>query len=147
MAWAVGASVGTAFGAPNQPVVCITGDGSFLMSGQELTVAVQHNLPVIYVILNDNTLGMVKHGQKLGGGEPIGFNLPVVDYAAVAQAMGAQAFTIKEPEDFTNLDFKAICNTNGPTLLDVYIDGDEVPPMGSRMKVLDRQNNSSKISK
>ncbi|RDH85751.1 MAG: acetolactate synthase [endosymbiont of Galathealinum brachiosum] len=142
MAWAVGASVGTAFGAPDEPVVCITGDGSFLMSGQELTVTVQHSLPVIYVVLNDNTLGMVKHGQKLGGGEPIGFDLPVVNYAAVAQAMGAQAFTIKTPEDFSNLDFNAICNSNGPTLLDVYIDGEEVPPMGSRMKVLDRRNGS-----
>lgn len=142
MAWAIGASIGTAFGAPGQPVVCITGDGSFLMSGQEITVALQHNLSVIYVILNDSTLGMVKHGQQLGGGEPIGFELPIVDYAKVARAMGAQAFTLKKPEDFINLDFSHIYNTNGPTLLDVYIDGDEIPPMGSRMKVLDRRHSS-----
>jgi len=143
MAWAVGAAVGTAFGAPDTPVVCITGDGSYLMSGQEITVALQHNLPVIYVILNDNSLGMVKHGQKLGGGEAIAFELPLVDYAAVARAMGVQAFTVKKPEDFLTLDINQICTTNGPTLIDVYIDGEEVPPMGSRMKVLDRSNKDS----
>jgi len=139
MAWAIGASVGTAFGCPNTPVICITGDGSFLMSGQEITVAMQHSLPVIYVILNDNSLGMVKHGQRLGGGEKIAFELPEIDYAAVARALGVQAYTIKKPEDFSELDFNLICNTNGPTLIDVYIDGEEVPPMGSRMKVLDRK--------
>jgi len=142
MAWAIGAAVGTAFGAPKTPVVCITGDGSFLMSGQEITVALQHNLPVIYIILNDNSLGMVKHGQKLGGGEAIAFELPLIDYAAVARAMGVQAFTIKKPEDFLELDFSLICSTNGPTLIDVYIDGEEVPPMGSRMKVLDQRQDS-----
>lgn len=144
MAWAIGAAVGTAFGAPKTPVVCITGDGSYLMSGQEITVALQHDLPVIYVILNDNSLGMVKHGQKLGGGEPIAFELPSIDYAAIARAMGVQAFTIKKPEDFLDLDFSLICSTNGPTLIDVYIDGDEVPPMGSRMKVLDAQQSTNK---
>lgn len=138
MAWAIGASVGTALGSPGNPVICITGDGSFLMSGQEITVAIQHNLPVIYVILNDSSLGMVKHGQKLGGGEPIAFELPEVDYAAVAKALGAQAFSIKKGDDFEQLDINAICNFDGPTLIDVYIDGDEVPPMGSRMKALDR---------
>lgn len=139
MAWAIGASVGTALGAPGNHVVCMTGDGSFLMSGQELTVAIQHNLPVIFVILNDSTLGMVKHGQELGGGEPIGFELPPVDYAAVARAMGATAFTIKKPDDFSKIDIAAIVQSKGPTLLDVYIDGDETPPMGARMKVLDRR--------
>jgi len=143
MAWAIGASVGTAFGAPGKQVVCITGDGSFLMSGQELTVAIQHNLPVVFVVLNDSTLGMVKHGQKLGGGEPIGYELPDIDYAAIARAMGANAFTIKKPEDFSTLDITSIVQSKGPTLLDVYVDADEVPPMGSRMKVLERHGDES----
>ena len=139
MAWAIGASVGTAFGAPKTPVICITGDGSYLMSGQELTVAVQHKLPVIFVILNDSALGMVKHGQLIGGGEETGYKLPLIDYAAVARAMGAQGFTIKEPTDFDDLDIDEICQRAGPTLLDIYIDGDEVPPMGARMKVLEQR--------
>jgi len=137
MSWAIGAALGTALGNRGTPVVCLTGDGSFLMSGQELTVAVQQQLPVVFVILNDQALGMVKHGQRLGGGEAIGFELPPVDFAAVARAMGAQAWTIRTPEDFAALDIDAICNARLPTLLDVYIDPEEVPPMQARMKVLD----------
>ena len=136
MAWAIGASVGTALGCPGNPVVCITGDGSFLMSGMELTVAVQHELPIIYIILNDQALGMVKHGQRMGGAEPIGFELPPVDFAAVARAVGAQAWTIRSADDLASLDFVKLCTANKPTLLDVYIDPEETPPMGVRMKTL-----------
>ena len=52
MGWAIGAAVGAAFGKRQSPVVCITGDGSYLMSGQEITVAIEYQLPVIYIILN-----------------------------------------------------------------------------------------------
>ena len=136
MAWAIGAAIGTALASRNAPVVCITGDGSFLMSGQELTVAVEHKLPIIFVILNDQSLGMVKHGQRLAGAEKIGFELPPVDFASIARAMGATAHTITKPEDFDILDSWSMCNAETPTLLDVHIDPEEVPPMKARMKVL-----------
>ena len=139
MGWAIGAAVGSAFGNKGEPVVCLTGDGSYLMSGQEITVAIQHQLSVIFIILNDSALGMVKHGQRLGGGEQIGFELPEVDYAAMARTMGANGIAIKNPEDFEKIDFEKLCYRRGPTLLDVYIDGEEVPPMGVRMKTLDRE--------
>lgn len=138
MAWAVGTAVGTAFGCPGHPVVCLTGDGSFLMSGQEITVAVQEKLPVIFVVLNDQALGMVKHGQRLGGGEPIAFDLPPVDFALMAKAMGAASETIHTIEELKALDIEEISQRSGPTLLDVYIDPEEVPPMGTRMKTLGR---------
>jgi len=137
MAWAISAAVGTAFGCvKKEPVICITGDGSFLMSGMELTVAVQHQLPVIFVVLNDQALGMVKHGQRMGGAEQIGFELPPVDFAAMARSVGAQAWTIKSADDLAALDVLEICHATVPTLLDVYIDPEEVPPMGVRMKTL-----------
>lgn len=136
MGWAIGAAVGTALGCPDTPVVCITGDGSLLMSGQELTVAVQEKLPVIFVVLNDAALGMVKHGQRLGGAEATSFELPDIDYGAIARAMGAQGYTIRSPQDFEALDIDEICKRAGPTLLDVRIDPDEIPPIATRMKVL-----------
>lgn len=138
MAWGIGAAVGTALGAAGAPVVCLTGDGSFLMSSQELTVAVAEKLTVIFVVLNDQALGMVKHGQRLGGGEPIAFELPPVDFALMAKAMGAQGLTIHTSDELEALDLAAICRRPGPTLLDVYIDPEEVPPMGARMKTLGR---------
>lgn len=140
MGWAIGGAIGTALGCPNTPVVCITGDGSWLMNGQEITVAISERLPVIYIILNDGALGMVKHGQQIGGAEPIGFELPRIDYAAMARAMRVQAFTIRTVEDLKLLDIVSLCHRDGPTLLDVYIDVDEVPPIKSRVKVLNNRD-------
>ncbi len=136
MAWGIGAAAGVALGAPGKAVVCITGDGSFLMSGQELTVAVSEALPITFVILNDGALGMVKHGQRMSGAEPIGYILPPVDFAAMARAMGAAAHTITSWEAWDRLDFEKICTRRGPTLLDVHIDPEAVPPMGERIKCL-----------
>ena len=82
---------------------------------------------------------MVKHGQRLGGGEQIAFELPPVNFANMARAMGAQAFEVVTIEELEALDFDAMAVYPGPTLLDVYIDPEEVPPMGARMKALGRQ--------
>ncbi len=136
MGWAIGGAVGTAAANPEVPVVCIVGDGSMLMNGQEISVAVAEQLNVIFVVLNDRALGMVKHGQRIAGAEQIGHELPPTDFAALARALGALAHTIRAPEDLSRLDIAAICAHNGPTLLDVLVDPDEVPPMNVRMRVL-----------
>jgi acetolactate synthase I/II/III large subunit len=136
MGWAIGAAIGAAFARPDVPIVCITGDGSWLMSGQEITVAIQERLTVVFIILNDSALGMVKHGQRLAGAEPIGFNLPPIDYCAFGKAMGVESFTVRSPQDLLELDINKICTRRGPTLIDVYIDPEEVPPMKTRMRVL-----------
>jgi acetolactate synthase-1/2/3 large subunit len=154
MGWAIGASVGVALGARDQlnhkkreprreprdkretPVVCITGDGSWLMAGQEITVAVQEALPIIFIILNDSSLGMIKYGQRLGGAESIGHELPKINYCDFAKVLGAYGETVHSPEDLEQLDFDKILQRPGPTLIDVYIDKDEAPPLATRMKVL-----------
>jgi acetolactate synthase-1/2/3 large subunit len=136
MGWAIGGAIGTAAANPDAPVVCITGDGSMLMSGQEISVAVAEGLCIVFVVLNDRSLGMVRHGQRLAGAEQIGCNLPPTDFAALARALGAEAHTLSSPEDFARLDTAAICARKGPTLLDVHIDPNEVPPMNVRMRVL-----------
>lgn len=136
MGWAIGCAIGTALACPDRPIVCITGDGSLLMSGQELTVAVEHKLPIIFVILNDSALGMVKHGQRLSGAESIGTKIPFVDFAAMARSMGAKGVTIESAADLKLIDVEALSQRDGPTLMDVRIDVDEVPPIGTRIAVL-----------
>ena len=136
MGWAIGSAVGISLGNPRCPVVCLTGDGSYLMNGQEITVAAELGLPVLYVVLNDSALGMVKHGQRLAGAEPIGFRLPTIDYCAMVAAMGIPGHVIRTPADLAALDFDAMLSRKGPTLLDVRIDGEEVPPMNVRMQTL-----------
>lgn len=136
MGWAIGGAVGTAAANPGVPVVCICGDGAMLMNGQELSVAVAEKLNVIFVVLNDQSLGMVKHGQRLAGVEQIGCDLPPTDFAALARALGADGITIRSPGELSRLDVANMCARNGPTLLDVFIDPEEVPPMSVRMRVL-----------
>jgi acetolactate synthase I/II/III large subunit len=129
MAWAVGASVGAAFGNRQAPSVCIAGDGCYLMSAQEITVTVEQRLPVIFVILNDHSYGLIRHGHRIHGKEPVDFSIPAVDFAMMARATGAQAFTIHGAEDFELIDWQALAGHQGPTLLDVIIDPEESPPL------------------
>ncbi len=136
MGWAIGASIGIARANPTCPVVCITGDGSYLMSGQEITVAARERLPVVFVILNDSVYGMVMHGQRLAGAEPIGFQLPKVNYASLANSLGISSYTIHSPEDFDQLDMPSLIKKSSPALLDIHIDKEEVPPMITRLKTL-----------
>lgn len=136
MGWAIGGAIGTALANPALPVVCISGDGSMLMNGQEVSVAVAEKLCVIFVVLNDSALGMVKHGQRLAGAEQIGTAFPSTDFAMLARALGAQGLTIRTPQDLLELDIAALCAHPGPTVLNVLIDAEEIPPMNARMRVL-----------
>jgi acetolactate synthase-1/2/3 large subunit len=136
MGWSIGAAVGSAIGNRTAPTLCIVGDGSYLMSAQEITVAAQHHLPIVFLILNDAAMGMVMHGQQLGQQESIGWQLNTVNYAALAQAMGIDGIVIESPAELDALNFAALFNKSGPTLIDVRIDRDEVPPMGDRIKGL-----------
>jgi len=136
MGWAISAAIGTALGNPDAPAVCITGDGSFLMSSLELTTAVANKVPVIFVILNDGAYGMIKHGQRLNGAEQIGFKLPDINYAELAGVLGANGITIDSIDNLSKINFEELLSSNRPTVIDVHIDEEAVPPMKSRLKVL-----------
>ena len=135
MGWAIGSSIGTSLANDKHPVVCLTGDGSMLMCGGEVTVALQEKLPVFFIILNDSEYGMVKHGQNLGGGEHVGYELPKIDFVQYAESMGITGRLIRSIEDLENLNIKELM-TKGPVILDVRIDKEEVPPISNRIKAL-----------
>jgi acetolactate synthase-1/2/3 large subunit len=136
MAWAIGAVIGSAFGSPKEPHVCMSGDGAWLMSSHEIGVAVQHKLPILFIVLNDCAYGMIRFGQQLSDAESIGWQLNEVDFAALARAQGANGIIIEKPEELHKVDFDAIFKADKPTLIDVRIDPNEVPPMMSRVKSL-----------
>lgn len=129
MAWAVGAAVGGAFSNQKAPSVCIAGDGCYLMSGQEITVAVERRLPVIFAVLNDQAYGLIRHGHRVHGREAVDFSIPQVNFAMMARATGAQAYTIRSIEDFDTIDWQELATNQGPTLLDIIIDPEEPPPL------------------
>jgi len=106
------------------------------MSGQEITVALQEKLSVIFIVLNDSSLGMVKHGQRMTGAEQTGYELPQVDFAMLAQAMGVRGVSIRCPQDLLELSIDNKWLAEGPVLLDVHIDKEQVPPIFSRINAL-----------
>lgn len=136
MGWAIGHAVGAACARRDTPVVCLTGDGSMLMNSQEITVAAEHRLPVFFVVLNDAGMGTIRHGQILGGAERVGWQLPEVDFALMAQAMGVKGFVVRTPQDLKNIDWHTLWSNGEPALIDVRIDRDAVPPIKQRMKSL-----------
>jgi acetolactate synthase-1/2/3 large subunit len=114
--------------------ICVVGDGSMLMSSLELTVAVERNLPVTCVVLNDAGLGMVRHGQRLGGAESIAHEISPVRFDQIAQACGAQGMRINRLSDLAHVPREWLESDDaGPCLLDVQIDRDAVPPMADRV--------------
>lgn len=129
MAWAVGAAIGGAFANRQAPSVCIAGDGCYLMSSQEITVAVEQRLPVIFAVLNDQAYGLIKHGHRIHGREEVDFSIPAVDFAMMARAAGAEAHSIRTAGDLERIDWQALATRQGPTLLDIRIDPEEKPPL------------------
>ena len=136
MGWAIGSSVGTALACKNDPVVCITGDGAMLMSGGDVTVALQEKLNVIFIVLNDSEYGMVKHGQRMGSGEPIGFSLPKINFVKWGKSMGIPGYYIYSSSDLEKLDIETIIAKPGPKIFDVYVDPEEEPPIKNRLQAL-----------
>ena len=136
MGWAISAAIGSAIANPKKLTVCIVGDGAYLMSAQELSVAVQLSLPVVFIVLNDSAFGMVMHGQRLAKAESIGWELPEVNYALQARSLGAVGIEVKSLDKIYDMDFAQWMEVNGPVLLDVKIDIDDIPPIAQRVKGL-----------
>lgn len=138
MGYATAACIGGKLAAPNRTVVAIVGDGCFMMNGMEVATAVNYNIPVVWVVFNDARLGMVYHGQQLQFKERyIASSFNRVDIAKIAQGLGAQAVKVDKPGELKNIMPEVIAS-HKPTVIDVLIDADEIPPIQSRIKALDR---------
>ncbi len=136
MCWAIAAVIGATV-ARRRRALCICGDGSMLMSSLELTVAVERNLPVTYVILNDSSLGMVRHGQRLSGAEAIAYEIAPVHFDLLAQACGARGVRVERAADLDLVPPEWLgSDEGGPAVIDVRIDRNAVPPMADRVRGL-----------
>lgn len=139
MGWAVGASVGSAYANREDITVCIVGDGAYLMSAQELSVAAQLQLPILFVVLNDGALGMVMHGQRIAKAESIGWRIGRVNFAQQAQSLGVPGVVVQSVRQILDMDIDSLFQSRGPLLLDVRIDREEVPPILQRVQGLGNQ--------
>jgi acetolactate synthase I/II/III large subunit len=102
MGYGVPAAVGARAARPDATVVCVDGDGCFQMTNQELATSVMEDLPIVVVIINNGTLGMVRQWQDMFFEErfsQVHLTHAVPDYAALAAAYGAAGFTVDSEAD------------------------------------------------
>jgi len=123
MGYGLPAAIGAKVGAPDQEVVCFDGDGSFLMTCQELAVAVRESLDITVFVLNNEAIGMVRQWQDaFFEGRRMASEYPwVPDFAALADAFGARGFTLREYDDVADTVREAL-DYEGPSVVDCHID-------------------------
>jgi acetolactate synthase-1/2/3 large subunit len=138
MGFGVAAAIGGKLGAPDRPVVAVVGDGSFGMNGMEVSTAVTYGVPVVWVVLNDARYNAVHHGQTLQyAGRTMGTEFARMDLARVAEGLGALGLRVTRPGELGPALAEALASGR-PAVLDVRLDADEVPPIHSRVRSLER---------
>ena len=128
------AAIGAKVACPERPVVDIAGDGSFIMTEQELATSVMEDIPVTVIVLNNSVLGMVAQWQRMFYNRrymavKLG-NSP--DFVKLAEAYGAQGFRVESIKEFSKTVKKAL-KSKVTTVIDVPISPEEnvlpiVPP-------------------
>jgi acetolactate synthase I/II/III large subunit len=123
MGFALPAALGAKFARPDLPVWCVAGEGGFVMTAQELSVAVEHQLDVKIVLLNNFSLGMVRQFQDdFYGGVRSQVDLThMPDFVKLSEAYGMPAKRVERFEDIAPA-FDAAERTRGPFLIDFRID-------------------------
>ena len=135
MGWSVAASIGVKLARPDRPVVNVAGDGGFMMNGMELETAASQGAAVLWVILTNRVLGTVRTYQQLfRKGDFLASSLGDIDLARVAAGLGVQGVRVEALDDLDRAVARFLEDPR-PTLLDVRVDPDEIPPgIMSRMK-------------
>ncbi len=119
MGWGLPAAVALKLVYPDQAVVCVTGDGGYMMTVNALSTAVQYDLPIICVVFNDGALGMVRQHQPQG--RYIASEFALTDNAAVARGFGAFGVQVGDSRDLPDAIRQA--QASGlPAVIDVLID-------------------------
>jgi len=123
---AIGTALATAFGVkigrPDARVICVTGDGSFMMEQQELATARYHNIPVMVLILRNNAYGGMKRDQmKTYGGRVIGTELFIPDLVRLAELYGAKGFAVTKKDELKPV-FEKVLASDDFVVVDVKLD-------------------------
>jgi acetolactate synthase I/II/III large subunit len=124
MGYGLGAAIGAQIACPNQRVVHFTGDGCFRMNLNEMATTIRYHLPVVTVLLDNHTLGMVRQWQTLFFDKRHAeTTLPPLNFCAIAEGFGYFAQQISTAEEFAAALQKALKH-DGPSLIHCIIDTD-----------------------
>lgn len=134
MGYGVPAAIAAKIVHPDRPVICASGDGCFLMTGQELATAAQYNIPVIFLVFNNSMYGTIRMHQEMHyPGRVSGTDLKNPDFKAYAESFGIRGYKVE-----TNLEFEAAFEeafkSNKPALIEIKVDRQALSPAASLKK-------------
>ncbi|TMJ69068.1 MAG: thiamine pyrophosphate-binding protein [Alphaproteobacteria bacterium] len=128
MGYGVPAAIGMKRLAPERTVIAFAGDGDFLMTGQEFATAVQYDLPVIVIVVDNGMYGTIRmHQERHYPGRVVATGLKNPDFAAYARAFGGYGATVMRTADFFSA-FEAAQNSGKPAVLHLKVDPEALTP-------------------
>jgi acetolactate synthase I/II/III large subunit len=128
MGYGVPAAVAAKLVHPDRIVLCFSGDGDFLMTGQELATAVQERAGIVVLVVNNGMYGTIRmHQERSYPGRPHGTDLVNPDFAEYARAFGAYGEVVERTEDFP-ASFERALEAGTPALLELRVDPEALTP-------------------
>ncbi len=113
---------------PHSPVVVFAGDGCFLMHGNEFATAIQYDIPVIVIVVDNGMYGTIRmHQERDYPHRVVGTDLKNPDFAAMARAFGGHGETVRTTEDFLPA-FERARASGKPALLHCFLDPQAITP-------------------
>jgi acetolactate synthase-1/2/3 large subunit len=134
----VAAVIGGRLAAPERPVAVVCGDGDFQMHGMEVMTAVNYGIPVLWIILANGNLGMIRDIQKMTyRGRIIASEFANPDLVKLADAFGAAGYRVDKPDEIGPV-VRAALDEQRPAIITIAVDPDEAPPSKPRMLAMER---------
>lgn len=135
MGYGVPAAVAAKLTCPDRTVVAFSGDGCFLMNGQEIATAASYGANVIFIVVNNGMYGTIRmHQERHYPGRVSGTDLHNPDFAALARAHGLHGETVARTEDFAAA-FERSAAADRPALIEVRIDPEAITPRQSLSQI------------
>lgn len=142
MGYGVPAAVAAKLTCPERVVVSFSGDGCFLMNGQEIATAAQYGAHVIFVVINNGMYGTIRmHQERNYPGRVSGTELHNPDFAALAQAYGLHGEVVTATSEFAPA-FERCLGMSRPSLIEVRVDPEALTPRLSLTQI--REQSSKK---
>ena len=128
MGYGLPAAIAAKAVAPDRTVVCFSGDGDFLMLGQELATAMQYDLPIVVLVVDNGMYGTIRmHQERQFPGRVVGTDLVNPDFAAYAESFGAHGENITRTDEFPDALERAL-GAGRPAVVALKIDPEAITP-------------------
>jgi acetolactate synthase-1/2/3 large subunit len=122
---------------PDRPVIAFAGDGCFMMNGQEFATAVQYDIPIIVIVVDNSMYGTIRMHQERDYPNRVSATLlKNPDFAAYAKAFGGHGERVATTEDFAPA-FERAVNSGKPAILHCLIDPEAITPARSLSQIRD----------